>query len=430
MRKLLTRPTPRFVLSGLTLALALGVIFDALFAASTQAAENWAEFRGPGGTGHAAAGNYPVEWSETDHVRWKTPIHDKGWSSPVVWQDLICLTTATADGKQMFALAIHRDDGRILWDRKLFDNEKPGYCPDMNSFASPTPVIEEGRVYVHFGSYGTACLDASSGDVIWQRRDLPCDHWRAPASSPILFRNLLIMAFDGYDKQYIVALDKSSGETVWKRDRSIEYRSTDGDMKKAFGTPSIVEIDGGLQMISSYAEGTTSYHPLTGEEFWTVRHGGMNASSRPQFGDGLVYVHSGDGGHQLVAARTQASREGAIGEIAWTAPRVGGTRSSPVLVGDLLFLVNNIGVGFCVDARTGEVEWQKRLGGQGYSASPVYADGRLYFFSEEGASPVIEPAREFKEIRANRLADGCMATPAFVDGSIFIRTRTALYRVD
>ena len=147
--------------------------------------ETWPEFRGPSGDGHSDAVGLPLRWSETENVKWKTPIHDKGWSSPVIWGTQIWLTTATEDGKQLFVLCVDRDTGKIVHDRKLFEVAKPGFCPPHNSYASPTPVLEEGRVYVHFGSYGTACLDTASGQTIWARRDLPCDHYRAPGSSPI-----------------------------------------------------------------------------------------------------------------------------------------------------------------------------------------------------------------------------------------------------
>src|SRR5581483_4025683 len=141
--------------------------------------DNWPSFRGPTADGQArTAHDLPVTWSEEQNIVWKTAIHDKGWSSPVIWGKQIWMTTALADGKELYAVCVDRDTGKVLHDLKLFDVEKPGICPPFNSYASPTPVIEEGRVYVHFGSPGTACLDTATGKVLWQRRDLPCDHWR------------------------------------------------------------------------------------------------------------------------------------------------------------------------------------------------------------------------------------------------------------
>src|SRR5438105_3019886 len=194
-----------------------------LLTAVAHCAENWPEFRGPTGDGHADATGLPIQWSESQNIKWKTAIHDKGWSSPVIWGNQIWLTTATEDGKQLFVLCVDRDTGKILHDIKLFDVAKPGFCPPTNSYASPTPVVEAGRVYVHFGTYGTACLDPTTGQTIWSRRDLPCDHWRAPGSSPILYGDLLYIHFDGFDQQYVVALEKSTGRTRWKRARDIDY---------------------------------------------------------------------------------------------------------------------------------------------------------------------------------------------------------------
>ncbi len=220
------------------------------------AEENWPQFRGPRGAGHADVAGLPIRWSETENVRWKTRIHGKAWSSPVIWGDQIWLTTATPDGHQLFAICVDRATGNIVRDLQIFDIKKPSYCIPFNSYASPTPVIEAGRVYVHFGSAGTACLDSASGKVLWTRQDLPCDHHRGPGSSPILHDNLLIMHFDGVDQQYVVALDKLTGNTVWKKSRDIDYQTDDGDFKKAYATPTIVEIGGKAQLISPAAMAT------------------------------------------------------------------------------------------------------------------------------------------------------------------------------
>jgi len=201
-------------------------------AGAARAAENWPQFRGPHGNGRADKAKLPLTWSEKKNIVWKTPIHDKGWSSPVVWGDQVWLTTAKEDGKQLFAVAVDRASGKVLHDIKVFDVEAPSELwRKFNSFASPTPAIEEGRVYVHFGTYGTACLDTKSGKTLWQRRDLHCDHFRGAASSPILYGDRLFLTFDGYDAQYLVALHKKSGETVWRKDRAIDYKTTDGERR-------------------------------------------------------------------------------------------------------------------------------------------------------------------------------------------------------
>src|SRR5262249_15385914 len=203
-------------------------------AAPLSAADNWPEFRGPTADGHAAAKGLPIEWSETKNVVWKTKIHDKGWSSPVVWGKQIWMTTALADGKELFAVCVDFDSGRIIHDVKVFDVEEPFFCHPFNSYASPTPAVEKGRVYVHYGSAGTACLDTQSGKVLWERRDLPCDHFRAAGSSPVLYDSLLILTFDGYDQQYLAALDKTSGKTVWKKDRKTAWEVANPDFHKGY----------------------------------------------------------------------------------------------------------------------------------------------------------------------------------------------------
>jgi outer membrane protein assembly factor BamB len=388
--------------------------------------ENWPEFRGPTGDGHAQAAGLPVQWSATENVRWKTPIHDKGWSSPVIWENQIWLTTATADGKKLFAVCLDRETGKILHDLHLFDVPKPDFALPTNSYASPTPAIEAGRVYVHFGSPGTACLDTATGKVLWSRRDLPCNHWRGPASSPILYKGLLILQFDGYDYQYMAALDKNTGATVWRKDRDIKYGTDNGDLKKAFATPTIIEVGGKAELISPAAVATTACDPLTGQELWQVYHGGMNASIRPVYGHGLVYLNSGDGGVKLFALRPEGSGDLTRTNIAWTYGKSVPNHASVLLVGDLLYMAYK-GVAQCLEAKTGQVVWQQRLGGGEFWASPIYADGHLYFFNDDGDGYVLEPGRTARVLASNRLDDGCMASPAAIGKSLFVRTKTHLY---
>jgi outer membrane protein assembly factor BamB len=283
-------------------------------AASLFAADNWPEYRGPTADGHAAAKSLPVEWSETKNVVWKTKVHDKGWASPVVWGKQIWMTTALADGKELFAVCVDFDSGRIVHDVKVFDVEKPFFCIPFNSYASPTPAVEEGRVYVHFGSAGTACLDTGTGKVLWERRDLPCDHFRAAGSSPILHDNLLILTFDGYDQQYLAALDKSNGKTVWKKDRNTAWEIANPDLHKAYSTPAVIKVKGKPQLISPSAQVTVAYDPATGDELWRVNHGGMNAAARPIYAfDHVFLTHLRP---QRPARRRAARRPGRRDEVA------------------------------------------------------------------------------------------------------------------
>ncbi len=393
--------------------------------AAAVAQQQWNQFRGPQGDGHAGNPGLPLEFGEDQNVRWKVPIPGKGWSSPVVWNDQIWLTTAPEDGKQMFALAVDLKSGRVVHEVLVFENAEPQYCHDMNSYATPTPVVEQDRVYVHFGVHGTACLNTASGKILWTRRDLPCNHHRGPASSPIVVGELLVVHFDGYDVQYVVALDKNTGETVWKHDRAFDYGTNDGDQKKAYGTPTVIDFEGRKQLIAPAAIATEALDPVTGKLLWTVKHGGMNASARPIFGHGLVFITNGMG--RMVSVSPVPTAD-ATADVAWESGKGVPKKSSPLLIGDLLFLISDEGVATCVEARTGEQVWSKRLGGE-FAASPLYADGRIYCFSREGEITVIAPERELKILARNKLEAGFMASPAVAGNSLILRTTQHLYRI-
>lgn len=398
-------------------------------AATWSQAEPWNQFRGPRGDGQAGSASLPLQWSETQNVAWKTAIHGKAWSSPVVWGDRIWLTSATEDGTQLFAVCVDADSGKILHDITVFEIAEPMFCYPYNSYASPTPVVEQGRVWVHFGSAGTACLDAASGKVLWVRQDLPCDHWRGPGSSPIVFRHLLILSFDGYDLQYVVALDKDTGQTVWKADRSIDYGTDDGDYKKAYSTPAVFEHQGRLQLVSPSAIGTVAYNPLTGDELWKVYHGGYNAAARPLYSHGLVII-STQNGLRLLAVRPDGTGDVTKTHIAWSWTRQTPTRPSQLIVGDHLYMVNDQGIVSCLDIHTGQPTWTQRMGGR-HSASPIHAGGRIWLFDEDDQSWVIEAnPREFRLLAENPLDAGCMASPAVLGNALIVRTKTHLYRIE
>jgi outer membrane protein assembly factor BamB len=405
------------------------IVAACLLSTAALAGDNWPQYRGPHGDGASDSTGLPLTWSEKDNVVWKTPIHDKGWSSPVVWGDRVWLTTAKADGKALYAVCVDRESGKGLHDLKVFDVEKPAFCHEKNSYASPTPVVEEGRVYVHFGTYGTACLDQKTGEKIWERTDLHCDHWRGPASSPILFGDLLFLTFDGYDVQFVVALDKANGKTVWKKDRSIDFGTTDGDRKKGYGTPRIIEVKGKPQLISPAAVATTAYDPKTGEELWKVYHGGMNVTQPPLFDGTKVYLCTGDVPTKMFAVKADGAGDVTKTHIDWSIGKNVPSRSSPLLVDDLLYFANESGQATCVEAKGGEVVWQERLGFPVWG-SPVVADGRLYFIGDEGTAAVAKTGRKWKELARNKLDDGCMASPAVAGKSLFIRTKTHLYRIE
>lgn len=396
---------------------------------AASAGENWPQFRGPTGDGHSDSTGLPLTWSESENVKWKTPIHGRGWSSPVIWGEQIWMGTATEDGKKMSAVCVDRGSGKILYDILLFENEDPRFCHATNSYASPTPVIEEGRVYMHFGSYGTACLDTASGKTLWSRRDLPCDHYRGPGSSPILFENLLIMHFDGFDFQYIAALEKTSGKTVWKKDRNIDYNTDNGDLKKAYCTPIVIEVDGRQQLISPAAKATIAYDPRTGEELWKMRYEQHSATARPLFDGEIVILNSGFGKAELFAVDPTGRGDVTDSHVRWNAKKSIGSKPSQLLIDGLIYVINDGGVASCIDAKSGEVVWENRIGGK-HSASPIYADGRVYFFSEEGETTVIKPGRTFEVLAKNELNDGFMASPAVTGNALILRTTTHLYRIE
>lgn len=396
-----------------------------VLAGAANGSDNWPQFRGPNGDGKSDAHNVPLKWSETENIRWKVAIHDKGWSSPVIWGNQVWVTTAREDGKELFAVCVDRQTGKTVHDIKVISVENPAYCINYNSYASPTPVIEESRIYVHFGSAGTAALDTKTGKTLWKRHDLPCNHYRGPGSSPVVYKNLLILTFDGHDLQYVIALDKNTGKTVWKKDRNIPYSSDDGDLKKAYSTPSILELDGKPQLISPSAMATIAYDPNTGDEIWRVIHTGMNAAARPVYGHGLIFLTSGH------TTRLLAVKQGGHGDltksgIAWQTNKGVPTRPSLLLVGDYLYVVSDNGIASCLEAKTGNRMWQERLG-KATTPSPLYASGHIYFADEEGKTHVVAAGPKFKLEAVNQLAAGCMASPAALEGSLFIRTKTHLY---
>lgn len=410
----------RRILSGAVVFLAAGW---------SLAGENWPNFHGPTNDNHSDARDLPLVWSETENVAWKTPIHDSGWSSPVIWDDQIWLTTATDDGKQSFALCVDRQSGRVLHDLKLFDNPNPEDTRKYNSFASCTPAIEAGRVYVHFGSYGTACLDTRTAAVLWSRRDLPCLHWRGPGSSPILFENLLIVHFDGHDYQYVVALDKKTGKTVWKKDRDVDYGTQDGDIMKAYSTPLVIEAAGRLQLISPTSKAALAYDPRSGQELWRVRYPGFSTAARPIFGHGLVYINTGFPRGEIMAVRPDGTGDVTDTHVVWQARKSMPSKPSSLLIGDYLFSIEDAGVASCLDAKTGASVWNQRLGGK-FTASPLFADGRIYIFGEDGKTTVIAPEPVYKELAVNQLADGFRSSPAVAGKALFLRTEKNLYRIE
>lgn len=413
-----------------------------VMAATAQA--DWPRFRGPSGDGLATRPGsaerigLPVRWSETENVAWKTAIPHLGWSSPVVMDGQIWLTTATAEGHDFYAICVDAKSGGIRFNERLFHTDDPEPLGNpLNGYASPTPVVEPGRVYVHFGSYGTACLDTKTFEVLWKRNDLPCRHYRGPGSSVILFEDLLILTMDGVDVQYLVALDKTTGRTVWKTDRTADWDDLDaegkprdeGDLRKAYTTPLIVESNGATQMISVGAKAFYGYDPRTGRELWKVNMPAFSGAAGPVYRDGIVYVVTGFGQTELMAVRVDGAGDVTDSHVLWKTARTVPRTPSPVLVGDLLFTINDTGIAVCLDAATGEPIWQERIRGN-YASSLLYADGNVYCFNQNGTSTVFKAAHRFEVVATNMLDAGCMASPAVADSALFLRTKTHLYRIE
>lgn len=413
--------------------------------AASAAPIDWPDFRGPYGDGHVSApGNtkpigLPLHWSETNNVKWKTPIPPYGISTPVVMDGQVWLTTATQDGRDFFAICVNADTGEIRSNDKLFHSDNPeslGNGASMNSYATPSAFVEAGRVYVHFGSFGTACLDASTRKVLWKRDDLRCRHYRGASSSPVIFENLLLLTFDGVDLQYHVALDKKTGETIWKTDRSVAWNdenvpgpmAKDGDLRKAHSTPLIVTAAGKPQMLSAGAKAAYGYDPRTGRELWKVQYNDWSVAPRPLFDRGLAYFVTGLTKKELWAVKTDGQGDVTDTHVAWKLKTRVGKYASPILVDGLIYTASDESFITCLNAVTGESVWTERVGGK-FAASPIYGDGRLYFFDQQGTTLVLKPGRTLEILATNTLSGGLMASPAVAGKALFLRTKTHLYRI-
>ncbi|HEX4796246.1 MAG TPA: PQQ-binding-like beta-propeller repeat protein [Humisphaera sp.] len=408
-----------------------------LLCVAAQAAENWPQFRGPSGQGISDAMNLPLKWSATENVKWTTPIHGKAWSSPVIWKDQIWLTTATEDGHELSVIKVDKNSGKILLDKKLFDIANPQYCHPFNSYASPTPLVEEGRVYVTFGSPGTACLDMATGNVIWERRDFVCNHFRGAGASIYVWNDMLFLPFDGSDFQFVAAMDKNTGKTIWKTPRSIDFQDltngkplNDGDMRKAFSTPRIADFGQGPFLISEGSKCIYAYDPMTGKELWRIEYRAAHSgSATPLIGKDRIYYCTGHQQPEIWAVKPGG--HGVLNDsmIDWKSKKAVPTRSSPILVDDLIYFVADNGVVSCIQASDGKDVWRGRIDGT-YSVAPIYANGRLYFFNESGKATVLASGRQLKILAENQLGDGFMGGPAVSGDALYLRSKSALYRIE
>lgn len=396
---------------------------------SAGRAQEWPEFRGPTGQGHSTERDLPLEWGETTNVAWKAPVPGSGWSSPVIAAGRVWMTTSIetrAGGRgpvtaSLRAIAFDVATGKEVVNTEVFAVKDAGGVNPKNSRASPTPIVEGDRVYVHFGADGTAAL-TTSGDIVWKTR-LPYESQHGNGGSPVLHGDLLIVNCDGNGGEaFVAALDKSTGKIRWKTPRR-------QPADQAYTTPLVIRVGERDQVVSVGAYRAVAYDPASGKEIWRVSYGdGFSNVPRPVYGHGLVYIATGFQQPTLMAVRADGQGDVTKTHVVWTLQRGAPLTPSPLLVGDELFVVSDGGIASCLDAKTGATRWQQRLGGN-YSASPVFADGRIYFLSEEGVATVIAPGTAFRRLAVSQLDGTVLASMAVSNGSFFIRTDSHLYRI-
>jgi outer membrane protein assembly factor BamB len=359
-------------------------------------------------------------------------IHDSGHSTPVVWGDQIWVTTAKKDGTEFYAVCIDLKSGNITHDIPVFEVEDPQHINPLNSYATPSAVIEAGRVYVHFGSFGTACIDTASGEILWRRTDLNCDHMQGPASSPVLFENVVIVTIEATDKQFMAALDKKTGETVWRYDRPSDlYQGIEGVYVKSYQTPVFITVDSKPQLVSNGALLVTGHDPRTGAEIWRVRYRDDSTISRIVTWQDLLFVNTGGspGGTQLYAVRQGGAGDVTDSHVVWKMTKDVPHESSPVVVGDLLYTMSEKGVLICMEAATGAQVWSQRMKGE-FWASMLATSDRIYLLNKKGTMTVIAPGREYRELGVNTLDGEFWASPAVAGDTLLLRSKTHLYRIE
>ncbi len=397
------------------------------------ASDSWPQFRGPGGQGHAGESVVPVEFNEKKNIAWKTSIPGLGWSSPVVDGGEIWVTTAVqsvpaGNGISLQAIGLDSQSGRILHQVELFDVSSPKRIHEDNSYASPTPVIDEAAVYCHFGTYGTAAVSRKSGKILWKNNDLKIEHQGGPGSSPIAYRESLIVTCDGADFQYVAALKKENGKILWKQKRTAPLRENP-ITHRAFATPLLWSRAEGDLLISPGPDQAHAYDPRTGKEYWHVRYLGFSNVPAPVADDKQVYLCTGFFEPVLAAIRPGGSGDVTDSHVSWVYRRGVTTIPSPILVDRQIYMLNEKGIITALDCETGKIKRKRRVTGK-YSASPVLINHLLYLCSEEGKITVLKPNARMDLVKVNRLKGTIKASPAVVGNALYIRTGTDLYRVE
>ncbi len=393
---------------------------------TTISAADWPQFRGPTGDGQAGSQTFPTQWSATSNVRWKQAIPGSGWSSPVLRAGKVYLTTAVPiDGGEdvsLRALCLDADSSKLLWNVEVFrqDGKTAPNIHKKNSHASPTPIVTEDRLFVHFGHQGTACLDLN-GKLVWSNRELGYAPVHGNGGSPILVDSLLVFSRDGAIVREVVALDATNGRVKWRTPRS-----GFAARRFSFSTPTLITLAGRQQIISPGSDMVGAYDPQTGKELWRVSYDGYSVIPKPLFAHGLLFVCTGYNTPSLLAIRPDG-KDGP--KVEWQHGKAVPHTPSLLLVGEELYLVSDNGFASCLDAKSGTVHWSRRIPGNGYSASPIFAGGHIYFLSEDGICTVIKPGKTYELVARNEIGERTLASPAAVDGSLFLRTSDHLYRI-
>lgn len=407
-----------------------------IFVSCTSEKQSWTHFRGSNMDGHANVEIAPMHWSDTENIIWKVPVSGLGYSSPVVYDKQIWLTSATEDGTEFYTYCFDFETGKLLDEKILFSSEEPQRIHSTNSYATPTPCIEDGRVYVHYGTFGTACINTNNFKVEWKRNDMPCKHMQGPASSPILHKNKLIVHLEGTEDPYVVALDKQTGETIWKSVRPAEiYDPLKPVFRKSFHTPLIINVNGKDQLISNSAFLCFAHDVETGEVIWTIEYGFDSTVSQPLYYDGLVYVNSGwifedNKPYYTKQFAVDPSGKGDVtkSHVKWMYDDEVPQIPTPVIVNGLMYMVHDRGMVSCIDAKTGEVVWKEKLKGN-FNASPIYAAGNIYLTNVKGNCTIIKPGKTFQKVAENDLKETVKAIPVFVDDKMILRSEKALYLI-
>jgi len=392
----------------------------AMVAVEGEGAKYWPVWRGPSGQG-LVTGTYPDAWSATENVAWKKPVPGRGNSSPIVWGDKIFLTTAYDGGRRLSLVAFRRSDGTQLWET-FAPEGRTGRAHYKNGHASATPSTDGALVYASFGSRGLAAFDLN-GKLVWHKDLGDVDNYHGAAGSPLLYRNRVILYQDFDSGSFIAAFDSRTGKELWRTPR----RAFVG-----WGTPVAVRVAGRDEIIVSSQSAVTAYDPDTGKELWVCDGNSFEVIPTPVVGHGLVFASSGRVGPTL------AIRPGGRGNVtrthlAWASPKGSPFVPSPIVYGDQLYMVNDMAsIVTSFEAATGKVLWQGRLGvaqREGFSASPVAVDGKIFFTNDQGETFVLRAGPSFELIRTNRIGEMTLASPALVDGRWYIRTDRSLFAI-